>query len=102
MGFPGDFLAPCSSVVAWATLNGVDKFQAPNPEPGSFSHYAWITGTANANLDPKSSVGHMGSTDGVNWTALPPATVTNWGGHSLTGGPMEQGGCAFSVRQLPL
>ena len=80
----------------WDTANG---WPAPEPRAGGFNHYAWITGTANADLDPKSSVGHMGSVDGVNWTALPPATVTDWGSHTLTGGPMEQGGCAYAVRQ---
>lgn len=78
----------------WDTANG---WPAPEPRAGGFNHYAWITGTANADLDPKSSVGHMGSVDGVNWTALPPATVTDWGSHTLTGGPMEQGGCAYAV-----
>jgi hypothetical protein len=40
-------------------------------------------------------VGHASSHDGVNWTALPPAVVTDWGNHSYTGGPFESGGCAY-------
>ena len=82
----------------WDTANGWPAPPADstsNDAPGSAPKmYFWISATAIGANNTK-QVGHASSVDGVNWTAQPPAVVTDWGNHSFQGGPFESGGCAF-------
>jgi hypothetical protein len=82
----------------WDTANG---WPAPPADSGGGGGgasapkmYFWISATAIGANNTK-QVGHASSVDGVNWTARPPAVVTDWGNHSFKGGPFESGGCAY-------
>jgi hypothetical protein len=82
----------------WDTANGwpappssASKSERAEPAPRM---YFWISSTAIGANNTK-QVGHASSVNGVDWTARPPAVVTEWGNHSFKGGPFESGGCAY-------